>query len=468
VPLPARAHQSFGLFTVRLRGRAAQLPVRGLNAVPATMRAAVAISPATTSGRITTFTVLVAIDDLRAARTLTSEAAPRTLDLEVGSMTHPALSQRGVIATCPQSRFAVLVKQARTGFALGTGKGQWRRIALDAVAHATRWCSTDPLVQSQTFVGFESVDVTTARLNADATPDLVVLQRPHALRGYIGTNNGTFRPSFTLELPAVTSPTSVVAVAEPSGRSDFYVTDSSGPVQFVDDQGGVFRVSSMPFSAIDGAAGSFDGVGGSNDVAFVDGRTSSFSVVLDEGAVATTVAADTVPSHVATGDFNGDGDVDLAGAGPAGVAIATGDGSGSFNPRGLPVQQPNLSTAIAAAPAGAIPDLIVGTTAGALVVDFSSDLSYSATSLQAGTAPAAVALADVAGDARLDALALDRPAAAVNVWVATPNAYRAPVAIAAQGRPTAFAFGRFNADTRTDVAVATEKGLTILLGRRVG
>src|SRR6266568_2541653 len=67
VPLPTRAHQSFGVFTVRVRGRAAGLPVHVLTKVPKSMRGAVAISPAVFKGRITTFRVAVAIDDVRAA-----------------------------------------------------------------------------------------------------------------------------------------------------------------------------------------------------------------------------------------------------------------------------------------------------------------------------------------------------------------------------------------------------------------
>ena len=110
----------------------------------------------------------------------------------------------------------------------------------------------------------------------------------------------------------------------------------------------------------------------------------------------------------------------------------------------------------------------MGTTSGVLVVDFSFDLSYSGTPLQAGTAPVGVALADVTGDGRIDVIALDQNAAAINTWIATKSAYRTPVSIAADGRPAAAAVGRFNSDTRADVAVATNKGLTVLLGRKSG
>ena len=132
------------------------------------------------------------------------------------------------------------------------------------------------------------------------------------------------------------------------------------------------------------------------------------------------------------------------------------------------MQQADLTTSLEAGPLGANPDLVVGTTSGVLVVDFSSDLSYFGIPLQAGTAPAGVALADVTGDARLDLLALNQDAGALNVWVATPAAYRSPVSIAALGKPSAMAVGRFNADTRADVAVATDKGFVVLLGRRAG
>jgi hypothetical protein len=171
---------------------------------------------------------------------------------------------------------------------------------------------------------------------------------------------------------------------------------------------------------------------------------------------------------VTAGDFNDDGKYDLAGAGPAGVAIATGDGTGSFTQRGLAVQQPNLSTALRAAPVGANPDLVIATSTGALVVDFKPDLSYSATPLQAGAAPVGVAPADVTGDGRLDVIALNQNAADMNVWVATASGYRTPVGIGVGGRPLSLAIGRFNGDTRADVAVATDKGLTILVGRRPG
>src|SRR5207244_8742529 len=96
VQLPKRAHQTFGLFTVRIRGRAATLPIRALTRIPSSMRAAVAISPTVVKGRITTFTLAVAIDDVRAVvRSVGATGALRTLDLEVGDKTFPALSDRG-------------------------------------------------------------------------------------------------------------------------------------------------------------------------------------------------------------------------------------------------------------------------------------------------------------------------------------------------------------------------------------
>ena len=466
VKLPTRAHQSFGLFTVRVRGRAAQLPIRALTTIPKSMRGAAAISPSTTRGGVTTFTVIVAIDDLRAAaRTLSATGAERVLGLEVGSKSFPVLSGRGVTGTCPPSAFAAMVKEARAGLRIGTGAA-WRRIALNAVDHSRPWCATGPLLQVQTFSGFSAVAVTAARLNDDAVPDLVAIERPHALLGFLGLGDGTFRAPFTISLPDAISPTAVVAVPSASGRSDLYVTDSGGPVQFVN--GGTRQPSALGFSATDGAAGNFDGVGGLNDVVFVDGRESSFSVVMDEDAFPLTVPADTTPSRVTAGDFNDDGKYDIAGAGPAGVSIATGDGLGSFTPRGLAVQQPNLSTALQAAPLGVNPDLVVATTTGVFVVDFSPDFSYSGTPLLAGTAPVGVAPADVTGDGRLDVLALNQNAAAVNVWVATAGAYRAPVSIGVGGKPAALAVGRFNGDTRADIAVATNKGLTILVGRGPG
>jgi hypothetical protein len=467
VPLPARAHQSFGVFTVRVRGRAARLPIRPLGKLPKSIRAAAGISPATIKGRVTTFTVVVAIDDVRtAARALSASGAKRELGLEVGSKSFPVFSERGVTGTCPPPGFAAMVKEARAGLRIGTRTTAWRRIALNAVDNSRRWCSTDPLLESQTFTGFSAVGVAAARLNDDAFADLVVLERPHGLLGFYGKGDGTFRPALTIALPAAVSPTAVVAVPGASGRSDLYVTDSGGPVQFVD--GRTFRPSSLGFSATDGAAGNFDGIGGLNDVAFVDGHSSSFSVVLDEGAFPSTIPADTILSHVTAGDFNDDGKYDLAGAGPAGVAIATGDATGSFTQRGLAVQQPNLSTALRAAPLGANPDLVVATSTGVIVVDFKPDVSYSATPLQSGTAPVGVAPADVTGDGRLDVIALNQNAADMNVWVATASGYRTPVGIGVGGRPLSLAVGRFNGDTRADVAVATDKGLTILVGRRPG
>ena len=111
------------------------------------------------------------------------------------------------------------------------------------------------------------------------------------------------------------------------------------------------------------------------------------------------------------------------------------------------------------------PDLVVASSTGVLVVDFRPDVSYSATPLLAGVAPVGVALADVTGDGRLDVLALNQKAAAMNVWIATATAYRTALAITLAGRPLSAAVGSFNGDARADVAVATEKGLTILVGR---
>jgi hypothetical protein len=169
---------------------------------------------------------------------------------------------------------------------------------------------------------------------------------------------------------------------------------------------------------------------------------------------------------VTVGDFNHDGRYDIAGAGPAGVSISTGDGGGSFTSHGVAVQRPNLSTALGGSPAGVKPDLVVATSSGVLVVNFASDLSFSGTPLQAGTAPAAVVTADITGDGLRDVIALDQAGDAVNAFVATAGAYTTPVSIPVDGKPVAMAVGRFNSDTRADVVVATDQGVTVLLGRR--
>jgi hypothetical protein len=140
---------------VRVRGRAARLPVRALRKIPSTMRAALLISRPAVKGRVTTFTAAVAIDDLRAAaRTLSAVGAAPALDLEIGDKTFPALSTRGATGPCPPPRFVTAVNAAVAGLRIGTGASTWRQVGSNAVENSKRWCAADPLLRSQSHDGF--------------------------------------------------------------------------------------------------------------------------------------------------------------------------------------------------------------------------------------------------------------------------------------------------------------------------
>ncbi len=192
------------------------------------------------------------------------------------------------------------------------------------------------------------------------------------------------------------------------------------------------------------------------------------------------VAAGTLPTHVASGDWNEDGELDLAVAsyGTNDVRILLGTGAGEFTP-------------VAAVAVGSGPDYVTaGDWNGDSTLDLvlSNNLSHNLTILigdgaggfseavgspiPVGVNPNWVAVGDWNGDATLDLAVANANSQNVMILMGDGTGGFTSIAppIATGSLPYSIAVGRYDADANLDLAVANQfsNTVTILLGNGAG
>ncbi len=256
--------------------------------------------------------------------------------------------------------------------------------------------------------------------------------------------------------------------------------------------------------------GKLDAAVANDDILTQTGSTSytggGVSVLLGNGdgtfAPAVSISAGTRPTSVTAADFNGDGNIDLVVASQGdqtslvgeGVILQgdlrlyLGNGDGTFRSFPGPYPGNGAYTEIATADfdGNGTPDLVVGDAENDAVdvYDFNADGSLQALgftrnfNVESATA-GAFAVGDLNGDGKPDLAVIDSANDSVRVLLNAGSGFVEDGGSAGNGfhetgsfpvaqDPTAISEGDFNGDGKPDLAVASQLGVTILLGKGDG
>ncbi len=234
--------------------------------------------------------------------------------------------------------------------------------------------------------------------------------------------------------------------------------------------------TSFGSSATHVAVGDFDG-DGKLDIAASDSSSGHVAAFLGDGAGNFTIKgspqnAGTSPSAIAVGDFNGDGKLDVAvansGSGNVSVLLGNGDGTfgsaASFNTGNGP-----SSVVVGDVNGDGIPDLIVANSGDnnvSILLGDGTGAFGSATNFPAGSAPVWVAVGDFDGDGNVDlAVANNISSGTVSILLGNgAGSFSAPSPLAAGSHPNSVAVGDFDNDGIPDLAVTNANGVRVFFG----
>ena len=309
---------------------------------------------------------------------------------------------------------------------------------------------------------------------------------------------GNFSALAPFELPAGTSPTSVVAGDFGTGYLDLAVTDSTqNAVDILRGNGdGTFALSSSlsvganPFSIVAGDFGN-----GHTDLATADANANDVSVLLGDGdgsfltaihnetansvQEASGAAAESVPIALVAADFSGNGRLDLAtgNAGTNDISVLMGKGDGTFE--GSAANPVGIGTA-----AVTTGDFTGNGNLGAAVLNQGSDnvtilpgngdgtfQQPLTVPLLTGSGASAIVAADFNGDGRTDLAVADHDLDEVSIFLGNGDGtFETLPPIPVPIGPIAIAAGDFTGNGRIDLAVADQgsSSVTILLGNGDG
>ena len=217
--------------------------------------------------------------------------------------------------------------------------------------------------------------------------------------------------------------------------------------------------------------------GGTSNVAFFSVTVPTSTIGL---SAPTKYATGSVPTFVATADFNGDGKLDLAvsNSGSNSVSVLLGKGNGTFqaavnydvgtNPTAIAVGDFNADGKL---------DLAVsndGSNNVSILLGNGDGTFQAAVNYDVGTNPTCIAAADLSGDGTLDLVVSNQGADTVSVLLGNGDGTFQPhVDYAAGSAPNSVTVGDFNGDGTLDIAVANGSAVSaatysILLGRGDG
>jgi hypothetical protein len=307
------------------------------------------------------------------------------------------------------------------------------RPGLERLEDRTLWslvlAGSDPVGQSP-------VALVVGDFNGDGKADIVTANRDsNSVSILLGNGDGTFRSALTI--PVDSSPQKLATGDfNGDGKLDLAVATGSGNIDVLLGNGdGTFRKAppiALGYGVFSVVAGDFNG-DGKLDLAAVS-LSRTFVTILAGKGDGTFAQAGTLPlasgaASITAADFNGDGKLDLA-------VINEGDINGN----------------------GAHVSIFLGNGNGTFV----TGANY-----PAGKFPAAIAVADLNGDHKLDLAVADFVGGAVDVLLGNGDGTFQSAAPFAAGRdPHDVAAGDFNNDGVPDLAVSNfnSGSISVLLG----
>jgi len=345
-------------------------------------------------------------------------------------------------------------------------------------AHAQ--CPVSFAAEANYVAGSNPFSVAVGDFNADGWPDLAVANRlSNNVSILLGNADGTFEAA--VNYAAGDGPWSVaVGDFNADGWPDLTVANAwSDDVSILlgDGGGGGTFLPAVNYAAGDGprfvAVGDFN-ADGQPDLAVANDHTQNVSILLGivggGGTFQTAVnyAVGSLPTSVAVGDFNADGQPDLAVANASSnnvsILLGNGGGDGTFQAAvNYAVDSGPTSVAVGDFNADGSPDLAVanGTWSGnvsiLLGIVGGGDTFQPAVNYAVGNWPNSVAVGDFNGDGSPDLAVANVNSNNISILLGNGGGggtFQAAVNYAVGSWPRSVAVGDFNADGQPDLAVS--------------
>ena len=261
--------------------------------------------------------------------------------------------------------------------------------------------------------------VTTADINGDGKPDLVVGGLYGGVEYLLGDGSGAFGPPVAFNLGSTSASGTITygtggygvsataADINGDGRPDILFTGSAGGIYVMLNLGSQGFTAATEYLNVDNFVLADVNRDGKLDIV-ARSASGGVAVLLNDGTghfgTATTVATGTNPAALAVGDVNNDGKPDLViGGTNGGVAVMLGNGDGTFGPAKTYAGPAATALTLADMDGDGNLDVVETTATGVAVMLGLGDGSFgSAVMFGSNTNASTLAVADLNGDGKPD------------------------------------------------------------------